>query len=196
MNQLNPIPSILKVDLSGVPTEWISIEEAIGYYATNKVIFELGNTVATYRGGFNRVTEIQSEITANSIIGVKGNMGGKYVFSRTPPLTNERLFERDRYVCAYCGNHFHYKQLSREHINPKCQHGENTWMNVVTACKDCNGHKGGRTLEQSKMSLLYLPYTPDTYESFILEQGTRKILADQMEFLLRKVPKTSRLKMI
>lgn len=51
MMQLNPIPSILKVDLSGVPTEWISIEEAIGYYATDKVVFELGNPVATYRGG-------------------------------------------------------------------------------------------------------------------------------------------------
>lgn len=195
MNQLNPIPSILKVDLSGVPTEWISIEDAIGYYATDKVIFELGNPVATYRGGYNRITDTQSEITANSIIGVKGNMSGKYVFSRVPPLTNERLFERDRYVCAYCGDHFHSKQLSREHINPRCQHGEDTWMNVVTSCKDCNGQKGGRTLEQAKMSLLYLPYTPDTYESFILEQGTRRILADQMEFLLRKVPKTSRLKL-
>lgn len=194
MNQLNPIPSILKVDLSGVPTEWITIEEAIGYYATDKVIFELGSPVATYRGGYNRITEAQSEITANSIIGVKGNMGGKYVFNRVPALTNETLFERDRYVCAYCGEHFHHKQLSREHINPRCQQGQDTWMNVVTSCKDCNNQKGGRTLEQAKMSLLYLPYVPDTYESFILQQGTRRILADQMEFLLRKVPKTSRLK--
>lgn len=194
MNQLNPIPSILKVDLSGVPTEWITIEEAIGYYATDKVIFELGSPVATYRGGYNRITEAQSEITANSIIGVKGNMSGKYMFNRVPALTNETLFERDRYVCAYCGEHFHHKQLSREHINPRCQQGQDNWMNVVTSCKDCNNHKGGRTLEQAKMSLLYLPYVPDTYESFILQQGTRRILADQMEFLLRKVPKTSRLK--
>lgn len=194
MNQLNPIPSILKVDLSGVPTEWISIEDAIGYYATDKVVFELGSTVATYRGGYNRITEAQSEITANSIIGVKGNMSGRYLFNRVPALTNETLFERDRYVCAYCGDHFHSKQLSREHINPRCQHGEDTWMNVVTSCKDCNSQKGGRTLDQAKMSLLYLPYVPDIYESFILQQGTRRILADQMEFLLRKVPKTSRLK--
>lgn len=195
MNQLNPIPSILKVDLSGVPTEWITIEEAIGYYATDKVIFELGSPVATYRGGHNRITDAQSEITANSIIGVKGNMSGKYLFNRVPALTNETLFERDRYVCAYCGEHFHHKQLSREHINPRCQQGQDNWMNVVTSCKDCNNHKGGRTLEQARMSLLYLPYVPDTYESFILQQGTRRILADQMEFLLRKVPKTSRLKM-
>ena len=195
MNQLSSLPSILKVDLSGVPTEWISVEDAIGYYANDKVVFELGNPVVTYRGGHNRVTSIQSQITANSIIGVKGNMSGKYMFARTPQLTNERLFERDRHVCAYCGDHFQHKKLSRDHIKPKCQHGDDTWMNVVTACKDCNGDKGGRTLEQSKMSLLYLPYVPDTYESFILEQGTRKILADQMEFLLRKVPKTSRLKM-
>lgn len=194
MNQLNHIPNILKVDLSGVPTEWISIEEAVAYYATNKVIFELGSPVATYRGGFNKITSSQSKITANSIIGVKGNMAGKFLFNRVPALTNETLFERDRFVCAYCGDHFQHKQLSRDHIDPKCQNGEDTWMNVVTSCKECNNLKGGRNLEQSKMSLLYLPYVPDVYEAFILQQGTRKILVDQMEFLLRKVPKTSRLK--
>lgn len=195
MNALNPTPKILQVDMAGLPHSWLTIEEAIVYYAKDMVLFELGNPVISYRGGFNRITNEQSIITTNSIIGVKGSKVRKNEYNRVPSLTNETLFERDRYLCAYCGDVFHHKDLSREHIVPICQNGTDTWMNVVSACKHCNGHKGGRTLEQSGMSLLYLPYVPDRYESFILEQGTRRILSDQMEFLLSKVPKSSRLKM-
>jgi hypothetical protein len=37
----------------------------------------------------------------------------------------------------------------------------------------------------------FLPYVPNRYEAFIL--SNRKILADQMEFLLQGVPKASRM---
>jgi hypothetical protein len=37
----------------------------------------------------------------------------------------------------------------------------------------------------------YVPYVPNRYEAFIL--SNRKILADQMEFLLQGVPKSSRM---
>lgn len=37
----------------------------------------------------------------------------------------------------------------------------------------------------------YVPYVPNRYEAFILRN--RKILADQMEFLLQGVPKNSRM---
>lgn len=188
------IPKILQLDVSGMPQSWITIEEAVTYYAKDMVIYELGNPVATYHGGINRITQEESKITANSIIGIKGTKVKPHDYKRQPPLNNHTLFERDRYLCAYCGEVFRHENLSREHIVPLCQNGENTWMNVVTACKDCNGQKGGRTLEQSNMKLIYLPYVPDRYESFILAEG-RRILSDQMEFLLRKVPKTSRLKM-
>jgi hypothetical protein len=41
------------------------------------------------------------------------------------------------------------------------------------------------------MKLHYVPYVPNRYEAFIL--SNRKILADQMEFLLQGVPKDSRM---
>lgn len=191
---LSPTPKILQLDMSGMPHSWLTIEEAINYYAKDMVIYELGNPVVTYHGGINRITNQESCITANSIIGIKGSKVKSHEFKRQPTLTNETLFQRDRHLCAYCGEVFNHVDLSREHIVPICQDGENTWMNVVTACKHCNGKKGGRTLEQSGMSLIYLPYIPDRYESFILAEG-RRILSDQMEFLLSRVPKTSRLKM-
>ena len=112
-------------------------------------------------------------------------------FELRPTLTNQKLFSRDRNVCAYCGHHFHEEDLTREHIVPFGQNGRDTWMNVVTACKSCNHRKGNRTPEQAHMPLLYTPYVPSLWEDFILRN--RRILADQMEFLMAHLPKTSRL---
>ena len=41
------------------------------------------------------------------------------------------------------------------------------------------------------MQLLYVPYTPNRHEHFILQN--RNILADQMEYLMASVPSHSRL---
>ena len=62
---------------------------------------------------------------------------------------------------------------------------------LVTACRPCNHRKGPRTPEQAHMPLLYAPYVPSLWEDFILR--TRRILTDQMEFLMAHVPKSSRL---
>ncbi len=40
-------------------------------------------------------------------------------FHLRPSLTNGKLFDRDRNVCAYCGGHFHESDLTREHIIPQ-----------------------------------------------------------------------------
>jgi 5-methylcytosine-specific restriction endonuclease McrA len=108
-----------------------------------------------------------------------------------PGLTNAKLFARDRQVCAYCGGQFHVEDLTREHIVPVSRGGKDTWMNCITACRPCNGRKGNRLPEESRMSLLYLPYVPSLHEDMILRG--RRILADQMEFLLASVPRYSRL---
>ena len=155
-----PTPKILKLDIAGNPQDWISIEQAVVYYATEMVVYELGNAVTTYRGGYNRISQKQSEITTNSIIAVKGHTK-KLDFSSIPKLSNHSLFERDKHLCAYCGQVFHDYDLSREHIKPVKQGGEDIWSNVVTACKVCNNKKGCKTPEQARMPLLYLPYTPD-----------------------------------
>ncbi|NMM09018.1 MAG: HNH endonuclease, partial [Polaromonas sp.] len=112
-------------------------------------------------------------------------------FQLKPGLTNSKLFARDRNVCAYCGGHFVEEHLTREHIIPFAQNGVDIWMNVVTACRPCNHRKSSRTPEQADMPLLYTPYVPSLWEDFILRN--RRILADQMEFLMSHLPKSSRL---
>ncbi len=111
--------------------------------------------------------------------------------SFTPALSNLKLFSRDRHVCAYCGGRFHTDDLTREHIIPTSRGGHDTWMNCITACRPCNGHKGNRMPEEARMSLLYLPYVPSLHEDMILRG--RRILTDQMEFLAQGLPKSSRL---
>jgi hypothetical protein len=181
---------VLKLSAQGLPQSWISLEEAVLHYASDEVRWEMGARVATFRGGHNAITGNQSIITINSIIGTKG-VPKINPFDLKPGLTNSKLFVRDRNVCAYCGQHFHEEDLTREHIVPFAQKGVDTWMNVVTACRACNHRKSSRTPEQAQMPLLYTPYTPSLWEDFILRN--RRILADQMEFLMAHVPKTSRL---
>ncbi|MEY8876194.1 MAG: HNH endonuclease, partial [Leptothrix sp. (in: b-proteobacteria)] len=105
--------------------------------------------------------------------------------------SNTKLFVRDRHVCAYCGGLFHVDELTREHIVPTSRGGVDSWMNCITACRSCNGRKGAKLLEQTGMELLFLPYTPSLHEDMILRG--RRILVDQMEFLLASVPRHSRL---
>ena len=160
------------------------------HYAADEVRWEAGEEIAVFHGGHNAVTGQQSVIAVNSIIGTKG-IPGINPFDLRPGLTNTKLFARDRQICAYCGDHFHESELTREHIIPFAQHGQDTWMNVVTACRACNHRKSSRTPEQARMPLLYAPYVPSLWEDFILRN--RRILADQMEFLMAHLPKHSRL---
>jgi hypothetical protein len=145
--------------------------------------------VAVFRGGHNAVTGQQSVITVNSIIGTKG-VPNINPFDLKPGLTNSKLFARDRNICAYCGNTFMRRPDARAH-HPVCAKRPRHWMNVVTACRACNHRKSSRTPEQAHMPLLYTPYVPSLWEDFILRN--RRILADQMEFLMAHLPRSSRL---
>jgi len=181
---------VLKLSAQGLPQSWISLEQAVIHYAADDVRWEMGREVAVFRGGNNAITGVQSVIKVNSIIGTRG-VPNINPFHLRPGLTNSKLFARDRNVCAYCGQRFHEHDLTREHIVPFAQQGQDHWMNVVTACKPCNHRKSSRTPEQANMPLLYTPYVPSLWEDFILRN--RRILVDQMEFLMAHVPKSSRL---
>lgn len=181
--------SILALDISGIPRQWISCDDAIKYHATDSVAWSMGETVARYRGGVQRNGEL-SYIETTSIIAVRGH-GFDIARHSKVVLTNPTLFGRDRHICAYCGGHFeNYKDLSRDHIVPVSRGGVNTWLNAITACKDCNSHKGNKLLEECGLELRYVPYVPNHYESMLLRG--RNVLADQMDYLKVGIPKHSR----
>lgn len=182
---------VLITDSSGTPKDWANFENAASYYARGKVLWEVGNVLANFRGGHSAKTGIQSTLTISSILGVSGPLFGAEFYMRESVYADRMiLYGRDRYLCAYCGDKFEAKQLTIDHILPRSKGGKNTWVNCVTACKPCNLRKGSKLLEQTKMQLLYVPYVPNVFEKMILRN--RKILADQMEFLIARVPKNSR----
>ena len=181
---------VLQLDVSGRPQAWITAREAAVLYASDGVAWTLGSACLVMRGGVQRRTGLQSRIEVHSIIAVRGSVPSR-AWRQTPALSNPKLFTRDRSMCAYCGRQFAFELLTREHIRPTSRGGRDTWMNCITACRACNGRKANRTPEEARMSLLYLPYVPSLHEDMILRG--RRILADQMEFLLASVPRTSRL---
>jgi HNH endonuclease len=190
MHYARTIMEVLQLDISGRPQAWISAQEAAVNYATHSVAWSLGATLFVLRGGFQRCSGLQSRIEVPPIIAVKGCVPAK-AWRQEPALSNPKLFARDRGVCAYCGAKFHADDLTREHITPTSRGGQDTWMNCITACRACNGHKGNRLPQEAGLSLLYLPYVPSLHEDMILRG--RRILVDQMEFLLASVPRHSRL---
>lgn len=142
-------------------------------------------------GGFSALTGDRSSIAVNSIIATEGTSQGlvyvrdKYI----PPLNNRTLFKRDANVCMYCAMRFPTRDLTRDHITPISQGGHDAWNNVAAACRRCNNHKGGRTPEQAGMQLIAVPFTP-TYAEYIYLKG-RRVLADQMQYLLAHIPRSS-----
>jgi len=183
-------PLILTLDMHGQPFRWISWQHAVVCYARHQVAWDAGDHEFTYFGGIRRDTGERSCITTNSIIAIKGKTLGAHNLSQIPPLSNRELFQRDRHICGYCGTTISGQKLTRDHIVPVSHGGRDVWMNVVTACRHCNQRKAGRTPEQAHMQLLYAPYVPNKAEYLIL--SNRNILADQMDFLARHVPRQSR----
>jgi len=177
-----------------MPLEWVDYRDAVRLYHTNQVAYACGSLLYHVHGGFNALTGDRSVIAVNSIIATVGKTpGGPELRDRyIPPLNNKTLFRRDGNLCLYCGCHFMSRDLTRDHIRPVSQDGTDEWRNVVTACRRCNNHKGGRTPEQAGMELIAVPFTP-TYAEYIYLKG-RQVLADQMEFLLAHISRSSPLR--
>jgi len=182
---------VLRTDVSGMPLEWIGYQDAVRLYHLEQVAYTCGTLLYRIHGGICAKTGRRSFIEVNSIIATLGHNRALSKFRNryVPPLNNPALFKRDSHVCLYCGETFGYRDLSRDHVTPVIQGGEDIWNNVVTACRRCNNHKAGRTPEQAAMELLAVPFIP-THAEYIFLQG-RRVLSDQMEFLRAHFPRSS-----
>ena len=171
---------ILKLDTGGLPVAWITWQSAATLYCRDRVVWEAGKERFVIHGGTCARTGLPSTLEIGSIIAV-GDRSRRFERG-VPLLTNRTLFQRDHNLCLYCGRQYPASQLTRDHVVPVSRGGMCVWENCVTACKHCNQRKDDRTPEEANMKLLAVPYTPNLAEYLIL--SNRRILADQMEFLL------------
>ena len=182
---------VLRTDVAGMPLEWIDYRDAVRLYHTEQVAYTCGSMIYEIRGGCNALTGLRSIVKVSSIIATHGDTltlernCGRYI----PPLNNRTLFKRDANLCMYCAQKFRTSELTRDHITPIRLGGYDAWTNVVTACLRCNNFKGGKTLEQAHLQLVAVPFAP-TYAEYIYLKG-RRVLVDQMEYLLTHFPRTS-----
>ena len=65
-----------------------------------------------------------------------------------------RIYMRDKFRCQYCGEKKAAGELTLDHIMPRSRGGDNSPVNIVTACVPCNNRKGDRTPAEARMPLL------------------------------------------
>ena len=101
-----------------------------------------------------------------------------YCYDRLPrqhvKMNRRNIYARDSNRCQYCGRHFSTKELTIDHVVPRVQGGEHSWMNLVCACVKCNTRKGGRTPEQAHMKLIRRPLRPRRNPAVMLRLGSSK----------------------
>jgi 5-methylcytosine-specific restriction endonuclease McrA len=88
------------------------------------------------------------------------------IMSHRPSKT--MIYKRDSNSCQYCGS---TRNLTIDHVIPKCRGGEDTWENLVVACGPCNTKKGNTPLEQTGMKLRRKPKPPLNKMQFVLHNS-------------------------
>jgi 5-methylcytosine-specific restriction endonuclease McrA len=172
---------ILRLNKAGQAMQWIGPETAACLIANQRVIWSYGDICLRLHGGISQQLQRQSILEIPPIIATAGEISTKT--RQSPKLTNLTLFQRDQFICLYCGKQFYATELTRDHVIPKGSGGKDTWNNCVSACKPCNNVKGCRTPEAAQMKLLAIPFKPNICDYLAL--ANRHILADQMEFLVK-----------
>jgi hypothetical protein len=74
------------------------------------------------------------------VIGLKYN--GKNVKRRTVGFAKEFIEQNQDARCLYCNTNLSHENATADHIIPISKGGNNTQVNLVVCCKDCNNERG------------------------------------------------------
>ena len=88
-------------------------------------------------------------------------------FRRQAPWSRRGVLVRDRHRCAYCGR----RATTVDHVVPRSQGGQDTWLNTVASCAEDNHRKANRTPAEAGMPLLREPFEPTPADAMLLSLG-------------------------
>lgn len=74
------------------------------------------------------------------VVGLKYN--GKNVKRRTSGFAKEFLSDNKDVNCIYCETKLDYHNATADHIVPISEGGNNTQVNLIVCCKECNNERG------------------------------------------------------
>tara|TARA_B100000989_G_scaffold17167_1_gene11326 strand:+ start:5672 stop:6211 length:540 start_codon:yes stop_codon:yes gene_type:complete len=146
---LNHNEKALKLDSSYRPIEIVDAVEALVLCLIGKA-----QAIENYKTQIHSVSKsfvLPAVIVLNRYV--------KFNF-KIVSASRRDIITRDENCCQYCGCEFPNDKLTLDHIYPKSKGGQNTWSNLVAACKKCNQKKGDRTPEQANMKLINKPTKP------------------------------------
>jgi hypothetical protein len=66
----------------------------------------------------------------------------------------KELYERDHWICQYCGEKVSAENITLDHFIPRHSGGSNKKENLRTSCLMCNSVKSGKTYEEAAVHLL------------------------------------------
>lgn len=107
-----------------------------------------------------------TEIPAPSVIRLKHMV--KIPYRKDVRFSRRGIMARDRFMCSYCDR----RADTIDHVIPRSRGGENSWANVVAACRRCNSRKADRTPAEAGMTLLRPPREPQGTKAIVLALGT------------------------
>lgn len=145
---------VLVLNQSFEPIQTMSIEDAFINYFNGKVYIE-EYAEKVYHSA-HQEHPVPSVIRLKNYVPINKRR-------RDTATKRTRIYMRDSHKCAYCGEKGNYKELTLDHIIPKCKKGEyseeiiNSPDNLVTCCFKCNQRKRNHSLEESGMELRYSP---------------------------------------
>ena len=139
----------LKLDSSYRPVGIIDAVEALVLCIIGKArsIEKYTETISSVKETF----ELPAVIVLNRYV--------KYRFSYVACNRANVIF-RDNSQCQYCAKYFPPDTLTMDHVIPKSRGGDNSWTNIVTACKKCNQRKGNKTPIEAGMHPINTPRRP------------------------------------
>lgn len=70
------------------------------------------------------------------------------------------VLSRDGFRCCYCGERKKPRELTYDHVVPRCRGGKTIFRNIVSACRGCNSRKGRRTPAEAGMKMHFKPFVP------------------------------------
>ena len=72
----------------------------------------------------------------------------------TDPKKRKIIFEKDKWICQYCGEKVTEKNVTLDHYIPQSKGGKHNKENLRTCCLVCNGIKSGKTYEEAAPFIL------------------------------------------
>lgn len=86
-----------------------------------------------YRKKFKHIKEFV-------VVGLK--YSGKNVKRRTSGYAKNFIDKHEECKCLYCGVKLNYENATADHIVPVSNGGNNTQVNLIVCCSDCNSERG------------------------------------------------------